>query len=151
MLIGDLAGLSGVSARNPPVAPAGGYRDYTDTDIRRLFQIEGLRMLGLSLKQVREALDTQRASPATVLDDLITATRRRIAHENELLHRLETLAERRAVLTISKFPADARTRSVLTTALTDSDPGGAAACGHGPVRAGHRCRHPGAGGSGGGW
>lgn len=80
-------------------------------------------MLGLSLKQVREALDTQRASPATVLDDLITATRRRIAHENELLHRLETLAERRAVLTISKFPADARTRSVLTTALTDSDPG----------------------------
>ena len=61
MLIGDVARRSGVSARMLRhydalglVRPSGrsgtGYREYSDADTRRIFHVESLRSLGLSLR-----------------------------------------------------------------------------------------------------
>ncbi|MFG2060539.1 MerR family transcriptional regulator [Micromonospora sp. NPDC048871] len=99
MLIGEVAGRSGVSARmlrhyealgllRPTGRTGTGYREYSDEDIRRIFHIESLRSLGLSLREVRRALDEPGFAPAALVDDLIRQTRARIAAETELLTRL---------------------------------------------------------------
>ncbi|MFC9619681.1 HEAT repeat domain-containing protein [Streptomyces sp. NPDC056930] len=99
MLIGDVARRSGVSARmlrhydslglvRPTGRTDGGYREYSGEDIRRIFHIESLRSLGLSLREVRRALDDQGFRPSELVDDLIRQTRERIADETELLTRL---------------------------------------------------------------
>ncbi|MFG2589159.1 MerR family transcriptional regulator [Streptomyces sp. NPDC048438] len=102
MLIGEVARRSGVSARMLRhyeslglVRPAGrtgsGYREYSGEDIRRIFQIESLRSLGLSLREIGRALDDPGFTPAALVDDLITRTRERIAAETELLTRLRRI------------------------------------------------------------
>ncbi|MFE3903975.1 HEAT repeat domain-containing protein [Streptomyces sp. NPDC059153] len=99
MLIGDVARRSGVSARmlrhydslglvRPTGRTDAGYREYSGEDIRRIFHIESLRSLGLSLREVRRALDDQGFTPSELVDDLIRQTRERIAGETELLTRL---------------------------------------------------------------
>ncbi|MFF1648507.1 HEAT repeat domain-containing protein [Streptomyces sp. NPDC058240] len=99
MLIGDVARRSGVSARmlrhydalglvRPTGRTDAGYREYSDEDIRRIFHIESLRSLGLSLREVGRALDDPGFTPRDLVDDLIRQTRERIAHETELLTRL---------------------------------------------------------------
>jgi DNA-binding transcriptional MerR regulator len=99
VLIGDVARRSGVSARMLRhyeslglVRPTGrsgvGYREYSDEDIRRIFHIESLRSLGLSLKDVKRALDDPGFTPATLVTDLIQQAQDRIARETELLTRL---------------------------------------------------------------
>jgi DNA-binding transcriptional MerR regulator len=65
-----------------------GYREYSSEDIRRIFHIESLRSLGLSLRDVRRALDDPGFTPSELVDDLIRRTRERIAAETELLTRL---------------------------------------------------------------
>ncbi len=66
MRISELANRSGVSARMLRhydriglVSPSGrteaGYREYSQADAWRLFQVESLRSLGLGLAEVREA------------------------------------------------------------------------------------------------
>lgn len=102
MLIGEVARRSGVSARMLRhyeslglVRPAGrtgsGYREYSGEDIRRIFQIESLRSLGLSLREIGRALDDPGFTPAALVDDLIGRTRERIAAESELLTRLRRI------------------------------------------------------------
>ncbi len=99
MLIGEVARRSGVSARmlrhyealglvRPTGRTGSGYREYADEDIRRIFHIESLRSLGLSLREVRRALDDPGFAPAALVDDLIRQTRNRIAAETDLLTRL---------------------------------------------------------------
>ncbi|MFI9613331.1 HEAT repeat domain-containing protein [Streptomyces sp. NPDC052023] len=99
MLIGDVAQRSGVSARMLRhyeslglLRPAGrtdaGYREYSGEDIRRIFHIESLRSLGLSLREVGRALDDPGFEPTELVEDLIRRTRERIASETELLTRL---------------------------------------------------------------
>jgi DNA-binding transcriptional MerR regulator len=68
-----------------------GYREYSSEDIRRIFHIESLRSLGLSLREVRHALDDPGFTPPEVVDDLIRQTRERIAAETELLTRLRRI------------------------------------------------------------
>lgn len=68
-----------------------GYREYSDQDIRRIFHIESLRSLGLSLRDVRRALDDPDFTPPDLVDDLIRQTRERIAAETELLTRLRRI------------------------------------------------------------
>ncbi|MGC4935264.1 HEAT repeat domain-containing protein [Gordonia sp. DT30] len=103
MLIGEVARRSGVSARmlrhydrlglvSPTGRSAGGYRQYAAGDLRRLFQVESLRTLGLSLPEVAAALDHPDATPAKMVDELIRRTRDRIAAEEVLLDRLERVA-----------------------------------------------------------
>lgn len=102
MLIGDVARRSGVSARmlrhydslglvRPTGRSGAGYREYSDEDIRLIFQVESLRSLGLSLRDVRRALDDPGFAPSELVDDLIQRTRQRIADELDLLTRLRRI------------------------------------------------------------
>ncbi|MDQ0599316.1 DNA-binding transcriptional MerR regulator [Streptomyces canus] len=139
MLIGEVARRSGVSARmlrhyeslgllRPSARTGSGYREYSGDDIRRIFHIESLRSLGLSLREIGRALDDPGFTPSALVDDLVRQTRERIAAETELLTRLRRIdaAEPAAwedVLQIvvflqalgSKSPA-ARQRAALSSA-----------------------------------
>ncbi|MEU5088405.1 MerR family transcriptional regulator [Streptomyces sp. NPDC021356] len=99
MLIGEVARRSGVSARmlrhyealglvRPNARTGTGYREYSGEDIQRIFHIESLRSLGLSLRDVARALDDPGFEPSALVDDLVRRTRQRIAEETELLTRL---------------------------------------------------------------
>ncbi|MGP3776293.1 HEAT repeat domain-containing protein [Streptomyces sp. SDT5-1] len=139
MLIGEVARRSGVSARmlrhyeslglvRPSERTGSGYREYSGDDIRRIFHIESLRSLGLSLREIGRALDEPGFAPAALVGDLIRQTRERIAAETELLTRLsridaagpegwEDVLHVVALLQAlgSKSP-DARQRAALSTA-----------------------------------
>lgn len=102
MLIGDVARFSGVSARmlrhydslglvRPTGRTVSGYREYSPDDIRRIFHVEGLRSLGLSLRQIGQALDGPGFSPSVLVGDLIRRTEARLNREQELLERLRTV------------------------------------------------------------
>ncbi|MFS8203657.1 MerR family transcriptional regulator [Streptomyces sp. CWNU-52B] len=99
MLIGEVARRSGVSARmlrhyeslglvRPSGRTGSGYREYSGDDIRRIFHIESLRSLGLSLREIGRALDDPGFTPSALVGDLVRRTRERIAAESELLTRL---------------------------------------------------------------
>ncbi|MER6501990.1 MerR family transcriptional regulator [Streptomyces sp. NPDC001455] len=99
MLIGEVARRSGVSARmlrhyeslglvRPSGRSGSGYREYSGEDIRRIFHIESLRSLGLSLREIGRALDDPGFTPSALVDDLVRQTRERVAAETELLTRL---------------------------------------------------------------
>lgn len=68
-----------------------GYREYSGEDIRRVFHIESLRSLGLSLREVRRALEDPGFTPSELVGDLMRQTRERIAAEAELLTRLRRI------------------------------------------------------------
>ena len=100
MLIGEVAERSGISTRmlrhydrtgvvSPSGRTPGGYRYYTDEELRRLFYAEGLRSLGLTLRQVAAVLDTPDFVPVTLVEHLIDQTRERIRQHQELLQMLE--------------------------------------------------------------
>lgn len=102
VLIGEVARRSGVSARMLRhyhslglVAPTGrtgaGYREYGDEDIRRIFHIESLRSLGLSLREVGRALDDPGFTPSALVDELVRRTQERIAAQTQLLTRLQRI------------------------------------------------------------
>ncbi|CAL9473329.1 hypothetical protein SUDANB6_02884 [Streptomyces sp. enrichment culture] len=102
MLIGEVARRSGVSARmlrhyeslglvRPSGRTGSGYREYSEEDIRRIFHIESLRSLGLSLREIGRALDDPGFLPAVLVGDLVRRTRERIAAETELLTRLRRI------------------------------------------------------------
>lgn len=102
MLIGEVARRSGVSARmlrhydslglvRPTGRTGGGYRAYSDEDIRRIFHVESLRSLGLSLHEVGRALDDPGFAPSKLVDDLVRRTRERLAAETALLTRLSRI------------------------------------------------------------
>ncbi|MBK3530105.1 MerR family transcriptional regulator [Streptomyces sp. MBT67] len=100
MLIGEVARRSGVSARmlrhyeslglvRPSGRTGSGYREYSGEDVRRIFHIESLRAVGLSLREIGRALDDPGFTPSALVDDLILRTRERIVAETELLTRLQ--------------------------------------------------------------
>lgn len=100
MLIGEVSRRCGVSTRmlrhydtlglvKPTGRTSGGYREYSADDIRRLFHVESLRTLGLSLNEAKRALDEPDFAPADLVGELMRHTRQRIAAEEELLTKLE--------------------------------------------------------------
>ncbi|MFE1442003.1 MerR family transcriptional regulator [Streptomyces sp. NPDC058739] len=102
MLIGEVARHSGVSARmlrhydalglvRPTGRTVGGYREYSADDIRRIFHVESLRSLGLTLKQIGRALEDPAFTPAGLVGDLIRWTEDRLARDRELLERLRAI------------------------------------------------------------
>ncbi|MET7668255.1 HEAT repeat domain-containing protein [Micromonospora luteifusca] len=102
MLIGEVARRSGITARmlrhyeslglvRPTGRTGAGYREYSGEDLRLIFQVESLRSLGLSLREVRRALNDPAFTPSGLVDDLVSQTRRRIAGEMELLTRLRRI------------------------------------------------------------
>src|SRR3954447_10437785 len=70
-----------------------GYREYSGEDIRRIFHVESLRSLGLSLREVGRALDDPGFTPSGLVDGLIRQTRERIASETQLLTRLGRIGD----------------------------------------------------------
>ncbi|ALP50588.1 MerR family transcriptional regulator [Corynebacterium glutamicum] len=106
MLIGEVSKLSGVSARMlrhyeklglvEPKQSTAGYREYLEGDVRRIFHIEGLRSLGLSLKQVGDALEDPDFDPQAVISEMIAETSARISMERELLARLKAVRHAQA-------------------------------------------------------
>ncbi|WP_317447211.1 MerR family transcriptional regulator [Streptomyces collinus] len=102
MLIGEVARRSGVSARmlrhydalglvRPTGRTTGGYREYSAEDVRRIFHVESLRSLGLSLKQIGRALEDPAFTPSALVSDLIRWTEDRLDRERELLDRLRAI------------------------------------------------------------
>lgn len=102
MLIGEVARRCGVSARmlrhydslglvRPTGRTVGGYREYSEADIRRILHVEGLRSLGLSLRQIGRALEDPSFTPAALISDLIERTEDRLKRERELLERLRAI------------------------------------------------------------
>ncbi|PXY29757.1 MerR family transcriptional regulator [Prauserella flavalba] len=102
MLIGEVARRSGVSTRmlrhydslglvRPTGRTVGGYREYSEEDIRRIFHVEGLRSLGLSLRQIGRALEDPAFVPSTLVGDLIRRTEERLRRDRELLERLRAI------------------------------------------------------------
>ncbi|NDK88459.1 MerR family transcriptional regulator [Gordonia desulfuricans] len=102
MRIGEVARYSGVSTRMlrhydslglvcPSGRTSGNYREYTDDDVRRIFHVEGLRSLGMSLRQIADALADPHFTPDTLVGDLIRATEERLRRERELLDRLRAV------------------------------------------------------------
>ena len=106
MLIGDAARYTGVSVRmlrhydavglvRPTGRTIGGYRDYSDDDVRTILQVKTLRSLGLTLKQIGRILEDPGRAPAALVDDLIRQTEERLDRERELLDRLRAIAASR--------------------------------------------------------
>ncbi|MDB1086395.1 MerR family transcriptional regulator [Streptomyces sp. ACA25] len=102
MLIGEVARHSGVSPRmlrhydalglvRPTGRTTGGYREYSAEDVRRIFHVESLRSLGLSLQQVGRALEDPVFTPSALVSDLIRWSEDRLAREQELLERLRAI------------------------------------------------------------
>lgn len=100
MLIGEVAALSGISARmlrhydsiglvSPTGRTRGGYRQYSEPDLQRLFHVEGLRSLGLSLPAIADVLADLSFSPSAMVEQLIARTNERIARQQELAGRLD--------------------------------------------------------------
>lgn len=99
MLIGEISRRTGVSARmlrhydslglvSPTGRSDGGYREYSHGDTVRIFRVESLRSLGLSLREVQRALDDPEFTPSALVGRLIEQTRERLAREQVLLARL---------------------------------------------------------------
>ncbi|MGP6172819.1 HEAT repeat domain-containing protein [Corynebacterium sp. A21] len=102
MLIGEIAHRTGVSARmlrhyeslgllEPSGRTSGGYREYGEADLRRIFHIESLRTLGMSLQEVKGALEDPGFNPQHLVAELISDTRQRLLRERELLSRLRAV------------------------------------------------------------
>lgn len=107
MLIGEVARRSGVSARmlrhydrlglvRPTSRSGTGYREYSPDDVRRLFHVESLRSLGLSLHDVGRALDDPNFAASGLVDELAARTEERIARDTELLTRLRRIGSARS-------------------------------------------------------
>jgi DNA-binding transcriptional MerR regulator len=75
----------------PTGRTVGGYREYAEADIRRIFHVEGLRSLGMSLRQIGRALADPAFTPSTLVGDLIRRTEDRLKREQELLERLRAI------------------------------------------------------------
>lgn len=99
MRISELAKRSGISPRmlrhydalglvKPSGRTMAGYREYSEADVWRLFQVESLRTLGLGLAEAGRALDQQPPGPDALIDELISRSQQRLAAEQELLARL---------------------------------------------------------------
>jgi DNA-binding transcriptional MerR regulator len=102
MLIGEVARHSGVTTRmlrhydtlglvRPTGRTTGNYREYTPDDIRRIFHVESLRTLGLSLRQIARALQDPDFTPTGLVHDLIQQTEQRLHQQQELLDRLHAV------------------------------------------------------------
>ncbi|AOP55320.1 MAG: MerR family transcriptional regulator [Brevibacterium aurantiacum] len=102
MRIGEVARRSGVSARmlrhyeslgliDPSERTSSGYREYSAADIGRIFHIEGLRKLGMSLSEIGTLLSDPAFDPSRLLHELVETTKQRIAAEQELLSHLERI------------------------------------------------------------
>src|SRR5262245_61019669 len=97
--VGQLAKLSGLSVRSlhhydeigllcPSERSDAGYRLYSEQDVERLNQIQGLRWLELPLEGVKEVLDRGGSAIPGVVNEKIDALGKQIEAATELRARL---------------------------------------------------------------
>ena len=101
--VGELARRTGVTVRtlhhydhtgllSPSHRTPSGHRLYGRADVARLQQIRSLRQLGLSLDEVRSALESPGFSPLGVVEAHLARLREQIGAQQRLCARLETVA-----------------------------------------------------------
>lgn len=83
----------GLGLVRPSGRTASGYRDYSDDDVQRLFQVEALRSIGLPLSQIGRALESPGAASDAAVAELKRAARLRAAQALELLDKLTAIEE----------------------------------------------------------
>ena len=101
--IGDLAGRTGLTVRilhhydkvgllTPSVRTDAGYRLYDRADVAKLYRIQALRRLNLSLSEVAQMIDGEGAALASVVDQQIHALERQITQSIALRDQLKEFA-----------------------------------------------------------
>lgn len=101
--VGELARRTGLSVRTlhhydeidllqPSVRTAAGHRLYDRLEVERLQQIQALRLMGLSLDEVKRLLDGATMPPRQVIALQLQTLRARIASQQRLAERLEAIA-----------------------------------------------------------
>lgn len=102
--VGEVAERTGVSVRTlhhydeiglllPAHGGKGAERLYSRHDLARLERILALKSLGLSLDEIRESLERPGDAPRELLGRKLVELRARVAEEEQLVRRLETLVE----------------------------------------------------------
>lgn len=106
MLIGELAGRTGVSARSlryyeangllRPHRTASGYRTYADAELRVVGEIRALLAVGFDLDDIRPFVECLRAGndSGDVCPDSVAVLRRKLAEVDECVGRLTTVRNR---------------------------------------------------------
>ncbi|MBK7644606.1 MAG: MerR family transcriptional regulator [Planctomycetes bacterium] len=102
--VGELAEWTGISVRTlhhydeigllkPSRGGNGEERLYSRRDLARLERIVALKSLGLSLMEIREGLEGPGNAPREIFERKLAQLRERVAQEQQLVRRLETLVE----------------------------------------------------------
>jgi DNA-binding transcriptional MerR regulator len=100
--VGDLARRTGVTVRTlhhyddiglltPSIHSDGGYRLYTEADVRRLQQIVSLRSLGFRLEEIKECMAQSLISPLEVIQQQMSRLQQQIEMQQVLWKRLADL------------------------------------------------------------
>lgn len=115
--VGDLAELTGLTVRtlrfydqiglfSPSGQTESGHRLYDASDLSRLQQIVSLKELGLSLEEIKSALDGKQISPVEIVKLQMTRVKEQIAQQQQLLEQLQHVSKRmqgQAPLTVDDF------------------------------------------------
>lgn len=104
----DEIGLLAPAARTPS-----GHRLYGRAEVLRLQRIASLKLLGLSLEEIREGLDAPGTALAPLLETQIERVREHIDRQRELLGHLERLRDR--LRTDDPISVDDLTRTIRMT------------------------------------
>ncbi|MCC6237936.1 MAG: MerR family transcriptional regulator [Dehalococcoidia bacterium] len=102
--VGELARVAGVSVRTlrhydaigllrPAQRSASGYREYTSEDVHRLYRVLALRRLGLSLDEIREAVESGSEELLALVERQLARVDDEIRVAEALRARLERLAD----------------------------------------------------------
>jgi MerR family transcriptional regulator, thiopeptide resistance regulator len=115
--VGDLAELTGLTVRtlrfydqiglfSPSRQTDSGHRLYDASDLSRLQQIVSLKELGLSLDEIKSALDGERITPAEIVKLQMARVKEQISQQQQLLEQLQHVSKRmqgQAPLTVDDF------------------------------------------------
>lgn len=100
--VGELAREAGVSVRTlhhyeevgvlpPPDRTAAGHRVYGVSHVERLARVRALAALGLSLAEVKDALEAAGSSPLELVERHLARAKERLQEEQSLVARLEAV------------------------------------------------------------
>ncbi|EGG34815.1 MerR family transcriptional regulator [Paenibacillus sp. HGF5] len=115
--VGDLAKLTGLTVRtlrfydqiglfSPSGQTESGHRLYNESDLSRLHQILSLKELGLSLEEIKSALNGGQISPLEIVELQIDQIKEQIKLQQKLLEQLRyvsKLMQGKAELTVEDF------------------------------------------------